>query len=79
MAMGQLKRKSMHGVMSNTGFGTLTIFRKDGAIIEVPQTQITKAGGIIKKAVATKLDELTHERVALLENKGIKLFAHAGV
>ena len=78
MAMGQLKRNSMHGVMSNTGFSGLTIYRNDGAIIIVPPNQITKRGGLVKKAINSKLDSITHETVIILESKGIRLYAQAG-
>lgn len=75
MAMGQIKRTSRHGIMNNTGFGALTIHRKDGAVIVVPQNQITKAGGHVKKAVHHKLWNFTPERIDLLKKRGVELYA----
>lgn len=75
MAMGQLKRTSMHSIMANSGFGALTIHRRDGAVIVVPQEQITKVGGHVKKAIHHKLWNFTPERIDSLEKRGVELYA----
>ena len=67
-------RNSTHSVMAHHGFGEMTIYRPDGAIIVIPQNQISKTTGRPRKAIQGKLKELTRENIALLESKGIQLF-----
>ncbi len=67
-------RKSMHSVMAHSGFGGITIYRPDGAIIVIPQNQISKTTGRPRKVIQSKLEELTRENIALLESKGVQLF-----
>jgi len=79
MAMGFHKRCDKHSIMANSGFGALTIHRKDGSVIVVPQNQITKAGGLVKKVIRHKLWNFTPERINLLEKRGVKLFVEGKV
>lgn len=67
-------RRSKHSIMAHSGFGDCTIYRPDGAIIVIPQSQIVKETGCPKKSVQKKLNELTMENIAMLESKGIQLF-----
>ena len=67
-------RNNMHSVMAHSGFGECTIYRTDGAIIVIPQNQISKTTGRPRKAIQGKLKELTRENIALLESKGVQLF-----
>lgn len=67
-------RKSTHSVMAHHGFGEMTIYRPDGAIIVLPQNQISKTTGRPRKAIQGKLEELTRENIAFLESKGVQLF-----
>lgn len=67
-------RSSLHSIMANSGFGAMTIFRKDGAVIEVPANQIAKNSGRVKTAVRKDMDELTREKIESLEKRGVKLY-----
>lgn len=66
-------RMSMHSVMANSGFGTLTIHTAQGVTINIPQEQIRKDGHI-KRGVLKHAQELTRENVEYLESKGVQLF-----
>ena len=67
-------KKSTHSIMAHGGFGEMTIYRPDGAVIVIPQNQIAKTTGRPRKAIQRKLEELTRENIEMLESKGIKLF-----
>lgn len=70
-------RKNMHSVMSNSGFGTLTIHTPEGVTIVVPQKHITKTGHV-KKNIMVHAQTLTRENAEYLESKGIRLFVGKG-
>jgi len=66
-------RKSMHGIMKNSGFGDLTIYTPDGVIVKIPKEHITKEG-YIKNNIAKYCQVLTRENVEHLESKGVQIF-----
>lgn len=66
-------RKSVHGIMANHGFGTLTIYKKCGVTIHIPQEQITREGKV-KKNILPFTKELTRENAEYLESKGVRIF-----
>ena len=67
-------KRNMFSVMANAGFGETTIYRPDGAIIVVPQAQMNKTTGTVKKTVARRLNDLTPENIRELEEVGVHLY-----
>lgn len=66
-------RSATHGVMENSGFGALTIYRKDGAIIDVPQ-KLINSSGYVKSGLVKDLHELTKENAMSLAKRGVKIY-----
>lgn len=66
-------RRSVHNVMSNSGFGDLTIIR-DGVTIHIPQKLLNKT---TEKAIGVKLQKeinaITKENAVKLEKKGVRI------
>ena len=69
----KVNRSASHGVMENSGFGALTIFRRDGAIIEIPQAMIDNEG-FVKSGLVKDLRVITADKINSLEKRGVKLF-----
>lgn len=70
---GQIHRSGTHQVMANSGFGKLVIHRRDGAIIEIPQSQINSYG-YVNHSLYKQLQEITPDKIDSLEKRGVKLF-----
>lgn len=65
-------RLSTHSVMSNSGFGDLTIHTSDGTMISIPKEHIKKDGSI-KQHIFKRTQVFTRENCEYLESKGIKI------
>lgn len=66
-------RTSTHQVMANSGFGKLTVYRPDGAVIVIPQSQINNHG-LVKSGLQKELCNITKDKIDSLEKRGVRLY-----
>ncbi|MCY7866076.1 hypothetical protein [Bacillus atrophaeus] len=69
-------RLSTHTIMSNPGFGALTVHTGQ-VMINVPQNHINRDGSI-KRSIMKHAQELTRENIEYLESKGVLVFTGRG-
>ena len=74
---GSNHRNNMFSVMANSGFGGLTVYRPDGAIVIIPREQLTNHGTVRKAIEREMQDGITREKAQQLAKKGVNLYIKA--
>lgn len=64
-------RKRTHQIMAHSGFGDITVYNH-GAKFVIPQRYV-RPDGKVYHSVAKLTEDLTHEHIEALQNKGIQV------